>query len=997
MSSEIEPTQPVDQPVLNSPYHEPTAYWEYKGPSATKQPGRRPSAYWYKVDNIDRRGQTALELEEDRRPLVLVNRLRRDVKRWRESGWKGATGVTKALLRHWTRPDRPRRFFFCQIEAVETIIFLNEIRGVGPDGKRGTPLFRPEFTDADFNELHDVPSGGGSTPLTRMCTKLATGSGKTVVMGMLITWAFCNRGRNSSDTRFPAAALICCPNLTILERLKVLRTDTKGENYYIEFDMVPPQYTDLLRTGKVMVTNWHAFKPESPHVEGGRSYGVVNKGAEDDSAFTWNRLKELTESGPIMVLNDEAHHAYRPAPMTEDQIKKLKLSPTDIEEREEATVWVQGLDRIHRSIGIQCCIDLSATPFYIPGSGYPEGEPFPWIVSDFGLMDAIESGITKIPRLPVSDTTGKPDPKYFRLWRNITDKLAADQRLSNKRPKPEVVWDRAEGALQTLAGEYKAQFESIRDASDLADKTMPCMILVCDNTDIAQLFFERISGQTETEDIPDADDITEDGDSDDIIPTKGKKLKKRTVYSDGKVFPELFSNREGVLRTLRIDSKVLDKDDNLREIVNTVGKRGKPGQDVRCVVSVAMLTEGWDANNVTHILGLRAFGSQLLCEQVVGRGLRRMNYHPDPISGLLPEEYVDVYGIPFSVIPYKGKKSNTPPPPPVIRVRALPERAQYEIQFPNVEGYVYALNKPLIRANVADMEPVSIEPTREPTAVFLRIATGYTEGTVSGKGFGDFIEQNRDAYYAANHLQQIEFEIARQVVAALVGEGAMAPIGGAPKMRGYARHQLFPQVLRIVHRFVDTKIHWNGCDYRELGLDAYVRLIVQRMLAAIEPNAAQGEAPLLPLLNRFKPTGTTADVDFTTTRPVHSTVRSHVEAVVLDSSWEQTASFYLEQQHNLVEFYVRNDRPFLLIPYTDHEGISRMYEPDYIVRLRDGTNLLLEVKGMPNNESATKHQGAKRWLSAVNHWGKLGKWDFLESHKSEELPEKLKGLLNKKS
>src|SRR5579871_684392 len=584
-----EPTlvQPVESPVICNPYQEPAEYWDYdrtSGP-ASRQPGRRPSAYWYKVEGAGTRGQTALELDEDRRPLELVNKLRRDVKRWHDSNWEGATNVTKDLLRHWTRPDRPRRLFFCQIEAVETILFLNEIRGLRRDGTRGKPRFNPDFTDEDFALLLDYPANATYAPLTRMCTKLATGSGKTVVMAMLITWAFCNRGRTPSDTRFPKAALVCCPNLTIKERLGVLRPDAAGEDYFTQFDMVAPQYRDLLGIGKVLVTNWHAFAPESPHEEGGKSYGVVNKGEEDDETFARNRLGDLADMGPILVLNDEAHHAYRPAPLQE---KLAGEEATEAKkEREEATVWIQGLDRLNKAVGIQCCIDLSATPFYIKGSGYPEGEPLPWIVSDFGLVDAIESGITKIPRLPVSDTTGKPDPKYFRLWRDITANLSAQERQSNRRPKPEVVWLRTEDAFQTLAGEYKKTFDAIADARDTALKAPPVLIVVCDNTDIAELVFENISGQREVEAIseaPDEEDETEDEES---APKRGKP-KKRIDYGEGKVFPQLFSNAPGRMHTLRIDTRLLDKveseDPNatrdraareLREVVNTVGKPGQ--------------------------------------------------------------------------------------------------------------------------------------------------------------------------------------------------------------------------------------------------------------------------------------------------------------------------------------------------------------------------------------------------------------------------------------
>ncbi len=783
----------------------------------------------------------------------------------------------------------------------------------------------------------------------------------------------------------------------------MLRTDTSRGDYYSEFDIVPSLYRDLLRSGKVLVTNWHAFAPESEHSEGGKSYSVVQKGKESDEAFARNRLDELFDYAPVMVLNDEGHHAYRPAPIKEEV--RETLTAQEISEREEATIWIRGLDRINKACGIGLCVDLSATPFYLLGSGYPEGEPFPWIVSDFGLVDAIESGITKIPRLPVFDTTGRPDPKYFRLWKNITYDLAASERLSNRRPKPEVVWRKADDALQQLASEYEKTFNAVQEASELAQKAPPVMILVCDNTNIAQVFFENISGQTEVEDAEPEAGEAEENEEEPEGGTKAKKPKKRIVYGTGKVFPHLFQNEKGRVRTIAIDSKRLEKIESedpsatkdkaareLREVVNTVGKPGKAGQDVRCVVSVAMLTEGWDANNVTHILGLRAFRSQLLCEQVVGRGLRRRNYTPDPVSGLLPEEYVDVYGIPFTVIPYKGKTSSTPIDKPVNHVKALPERAGFEIRYPNVEGYVYALSKPLVRAHVPAMESLIIEPENTPTATFVKVAAGYAEGTASGGGIGEFVEHNRSQYYAATHLQAIEFEITRQIVAALVGEGPQAPIGGSARMRGFARHQLFPQVLRIVHQYVATKVLWRGAHRCELGLEKYVQRIKERMLDAIEPDDTQGEAPLMPLLNRFKPIGSTEDIEFTTTRPVHACQRSHVNAVVLDSRWEQTAAFFLEQRHDLAPFYVRNERPFVLIPY-DYEGVPQHYEPDYLVRLRNGSTLVLEVKGMQDDETQAKHQAARRWISAVNNWGRLGRWEFAVCNDPQMLVTMLEAML----
>ena len=453
------PIQPVERPILCNPYEEPNAHWVYDTETGEtiRQPGRRDAGYWYKTERTGS-GQLQIFREEEWDDLPLVNRLRDDVRRWRESNYRNATNVTRELLNHWTREDKERRLFFCQLEAVETIIWLAEIRRAG---KRTG--FNPQFTDENLNELVDAPEMTDLPELIRYGCKMATGSGKTVVMAMLIAWAFCNRGKVPSDDRFPKAALVVCPNLTIKERLQVLRPES-SDNYYDAFELMPTKLRPLLNSGKVLVTNWHQFALESPQAEGGSTYSVVNKGEETPDAFAKRVLGELYERAPIMVLNDEGHHAYRPAPIDE----KETLSRAEKSERQDATVWISGLDRINAACGVRFCVDLSATPFYIHGSGHPEGTPFPWLVSDFGLVDAIESGITKIPRLPVSDTTGRPEPKYFRLWRAINDQILPGDRLPGrgKKPKPEAVYREAQDALNTLASQWKERFEYIQQASD---------------------------------------------------------------------------------------------------------------------------------------------------------------------------------------------------------------------------------------------------------------------------------------------------------------------------------------------------------------------------------------------------------------------------------------------------------------------------------------------------------------------------------------------------
>ena len=981
------PIQPVERPILCNPYEEPDAHWVYDTETgeAIRQPGRRDAGYWYKTERTGS-GQLRLFQEEERDDLPLVNALRDDVRRWRESNYRNATNVTRELLRHWTREDKERRLFFCQREAVETIIYIAEI--LRTDKRIG---FNPQFAKADLAKLVDPPNTPNIPDLIRYGCKMATGSGKTVVMAMLIAWAFCNRGKVPSDERFPAAALVVCPNLTIKERLQVLRPESP-DNYYDAFELIPTKLRPLLNKGKVLVTNWHQFAPESEHSEGGQSYAVVNKGEETPDAFAKRVLGELHERAPIMVLNDEGHHAYRPAPADE------KLSADEKKEREEATVWISGLDTINRACGIRFCVDLSATPFYIQGSGHSEGSPFPWLVSDFGLVDAIESGITKIPRLPVSDTTGRPEPKFFRLWQAIQEEISPADRLPGKKPKPEAVYREVEDALNTLASQWKERFEYIEGASDAQDKTPPVMIIVCDNTNIAEHFFEKISGEEDRE------VVEENGKQ-----GKGKKKKQtETVYGQGQVFPDMLSNNEGISRTLRIDSKRLAEAENedpqknrtqaaedLRRVVATIGKPGQPGAQIRCVVSVAMLNEGWDANNVTHILGLRAFSSQLLCEQVVGRGLRRMNYTPDPETGLLTEEYVDVYGIPFSVIPFKGRPKNKPEPidKPKNHVRAIPERADFEIRFPVVEGYAFALKKNEIHANINSMTPLRLEPEYTPTAVFVKPAAGYEIGAPTILGPGDFIEHDRTAYYKATHIQHIKFEIARRIVIALVGDRVNQRNSESDlNLRLQSRHRLFPQVFRLVDAYVEKKVDFSGCDPCELGQQKYMERIVERLLTAIQPAETEGEPPLLPILNRYKPTGTSSEVDFMTTRPCHGTQRSQINQVVLDTQrWERSACFWLEASE-VVAYYVRNDHLGFGIPY-EYTGVPHSYEPDFIVRLKNDVNLILEIKGYEGDQELAKYVGAKRWVSAVNNWGDLGKWDFHVCRDPQRLRHELASLV----
>jgi type III restriction enzyme len=1009
------PIQPVDKPILCTPYAEPDQHWVYDPTTGipTRTPGRREASYWYKTERTgSAQQQLVFMAEENRDNLPLVNALREDVRRWRQSQWKGASETTKTLLRHWWREDRPRRLFFCQLEAAETVIYLREMLAQGR-----VPQFKPQLSLADHAalmagenprpqewvakvaqhpRLADRPHGDGHQALVRYACKMATGSGKTVVMALLLAWAFCNRNGPTGDARFPRRALVVCPNLTIKERLSVLRPGDP-DNYFDKFDLVPSGLRPALAGGRVLVANWHLFNPQAEEIRvGGVAIGQL--GPETPEAFARARLGELGVDEPLLVLNDEGHHAYRPAPVREGEA----LTAEERAEREEATVWVSGLDRINAACGVAFSVDLSATPFYLHGSGYPEGSPFPWIVSDFGLVDAIESGITKIPRLPAVDNTGRPEPQFFKLWQHVTANLASGERLPGGKPKPEVVFRKAEAALLTLAGQWAGRLKQIEEAAPGQDRTPPVLIVVCDNTDIAEHFHRMISGEETIIADGNADDDTDDGDED-AAARRRKKARPVKRYGNGLAgFPQLW-NRPGREVTLRVDSNLLaaaeSEDPNatrkeaaeeLRRIVSSVGRIGAPGEHIRCVVSVNMLSEGWDANNVTHILGLRAFHSQLLCEQVVGRGLRRMDYTPDPATGRLTEEYVDVFGVPFSLIPFKGRPPGDPPPPddrPKHEVLALPERAAFEIRFPVVEGFVVDLKRNLLRCDIEAMTAIRLDPVDVPTAAFVRPQVGYAVGTPGqATGFG-FELVTREVYYRETHPQTIAFEIAREVVRRLTD--ASQP--NSERLRAAGRAALFPQVLQFAQRYIRERVDLNGCHPCEVGLQVYAQRIVGLLMDAIRPDEDRGEPPLLPRLNRYRPTGSSAAVRFKTVKPVQATSASHLNFVAADTgSWEQAAATQLEMaaKQGLVQCYVRNDRLELNIPY-EFYGQPRTYEPDFVVRMADGSHLLLEVKGPVPAEVSAKHEAAARWVAAVNRWGQLGRWRFLPSHEPQRLVEQL--------
>ncbi|MCA1560781.1 MAG: DEAD/DEAH box helicase family protein [Acidobacteria bacterium] len=1014
----------VPTPIVCSPYEEPDKHWFLQeGVPPELRPDRRPAMYFYHPPSGPEAAAdapTGIAIE-----LKLVNLVRTRVKQWRAEGWPGVSGTTLELLEYWRRDGRQQRLFFAQLEATETIVFLTEARR---DYLQGI--------DVPLDEPSLDRKADGVQAFRRYAAKMATGSGKTTVMGMLAAWNILNKVHRHANAAYSDVVLIVCPNVTIRNRLAELDPHVGDASLYRTRDLVPAHLMPDLAKGRVLVTNWHVFEPHSMQA-GGVSARVLKTGVrkrirefitigpkttvargkryvtqdeferqraaglidvleeeldatgnlkrvfieaeryvESDAAVV-NRVlgRQAGSKQNILVFNDEAHHAYRirkPEPDADEEDVFGERLEVD-EFYKEATVWIEGLDRVHKLRRINFCVDLSATPYYLGRVGQDANRPFPWVVSDFGLTDAIESGLVKIPQLAVRDTTGREIPGYFNIWRWIVPQLTAPERGGRRGSvKPEAILKWASTPIAMLAGlweELRAEWESQKD-----DPRPPVFIIVCKNTAIAKVVFEWLAEDRPPVGIP-----------------------KANVQG--------FRNTAERTNTIRVDSKVVHETDSdqpksdealwMRLTLDTVGKTDwpydrvgrpiypegfeelarkrpgeplhPPGRDVRCIVSVGMLTEGWDCNTVTHIVGLRPFMSQLLCEQVVGRGLRRRTYDVGE-DGRLTEEVAKVFGVPFQVVPFKTNAKG-PSQPRVKRhhVYALPARANLEIRFPRVEGYRQAVRN-RISVDWSDVPPLWLDPMKIPPEVQMKAALSTNAGRPSLMGPGRLENVDLNPYRAGRREQELVFQLARD----LAREYLASPSCEAPPQ------VLFPQLVRIAERFVTDVVRPVPPAHRlDLFLSPYYGWAIERLVSAIRPDMSEGEPPEIPRYESSRGPGSTAEVDYWTSKDVREVVHSHLNYIVADTKvWEQSAAYILDT-HSVVESFVKNAGLGFAIPYL-HNGRVHDYQPDFIARLAVApqTHLILETKGF-DDLAEVKAAAAERWVAAVNADAQFGRWEYV--------------------
>jgi len=912
----------IDHLIINKPYDEPSRYWLYDAPSMSFKltNGRRPAGYMAASSN-----KKILNDPGKFIPLPLVNQIRGRVKEWREGNvadgipsYSGVTGITKRLLEHWNNPEERegRRFFYCQLEAIETLIWLMEA---------------PEAHKVGIN----IPSDGGE--FRRLCAKMATGTGKTIVMSMLIAWQALNKITYPQDTRFSKNFLVVAPGLTVRNRLSVLVPAGEG-NYYDEFNIVPLGLREKLRQAKVIVRNWHALAWEGEEkIRKRRS--VDKRGAKSDEAYTREVLAEMESARNIVVLNDEAHHAWRvPA--------GIRLRSEEKKDAEEATIWIGGLDRLHKARGILTAYDFSATPFTPTGKAADEENLFGWIVSDFNLNDAIESGLVKTPRVVVRDDgklTSDYKSQFYHLYTIPEVKTSLNQRNAPETaPLPQLL----QVAYTMLGADWQETAKNWKGSGHIVP---PVMITVANRTETAaRVKYHFDSGRDTTPELC-APERT--------LHIDSKVLEMAEAQAEESAGETEEGSGEADEPTRKLSKKEQAK--RLRDTVDSIGKIGGLGQSIQHVISVAMLTEGWDAKNVTHIMGLRAFSSQLLCEQVVGRGLRRTSYDIED-DGLFKPEYVNIFGVPFTFMPYESAEDGKSPkiPAPKTRIEPLSERAELAISFPNVVRVEYTF-RPLLSLDVNGVEPLTLSAYETPR--FAQLAP-----ILDGKhDFSKIKEIDLEQLQTEIRLQTSVFDEALSISRNMKFSWKGSPV------------QLFTQLVPIVERFiVSRRLEFSP---PLLALDDVKKRILVRLNAEKIVNhlsrhiQSENMEELKLVVDENYPILSTADVKaWDTSKPCVHTRKSHINFCVCDSTWEANEAMNLDRS-NSVKAWAKNDHIGFEIAYM-YNGTEHKYRPDFLIRMTTDEILVLETKGQETEQDKAKRSALREWIRAVNMHGGFGRW-----------------------
>lgn len=927
----------IDKLIINSPYQEPTQHWHYRRETRDFliKEGRRPAGYVIATPNAKGFDDAGVFIE-----IELVNQIRPRVKLWREAGYSGVTGITKRLLEHWQdiTERENNKFFFCQLEAIETLIWLTE------------------SSTADKVGI-DIQGDGGL--FERWCSKMATGTGKTIIMAMILAWQFLNKVTYSTDKRFSKNALIIAPNLTVKSRLQVL-LPAHEQNYYQAFNIVPTDLMDKLRLGKIIIHNWHTLawdnqeKIDAKFEKGQlRSVDKRQRMELSDTAYAKQVLNELANAKNIIVINDEAHHAWRvPA---ESKIKGVRK-----EDIEESTIWVGGLDRIHKTNGILRCFDLSATPFAPSGKKADEEALFSWIVSDFGLNDAIESGLVKTPRVVIRDNSSVTSDLKSRLYHIYRDSEVKDD-INRKADPSEPLPDLLINAYFLLGLDW---LETKKLWLQQGHKIPPVMITVANRTETSA----RIKYAFDHQQIL----IAELCNTENLLQIDSKVLEQ----AEAEVETVNLENDDDLENTPKLSKK--QQAELLRLTVDTVGKAGQPGEQIQNVLSVGMLSEGWDAKTVTHIMGLRAFSSQLLCEQVIGRGLRRVSYEVGN-DGLFEAEYVNIFGVPFTFLPHEGGDIEPPSPSqPKTKIEPVSEKVEHEISFPNILR-IDSVYKPKLTLDWDEVKILELDP-------YTSITEAELAAIIAGKP--------NDKVKAEIGLEKITSETRLQTIIFKVSS-TIYNSENRSDWKG-SKEVFLAQLVRLVEQFIQSgkiqvkyDIFHSDNSKRKVLMMLNMNKIVQHIWTEIR---AENTEKLAPVFDKENPIRSTADAGtWWTSKPCEWLNKSHISHCVYDSTWEASEAYFLEKSEH-VKSFVKNDHLGFQIFY-NYNGVIRKYYPDFIIRLSNNEYLILEVKGQDDQKSQIKREFLNAWINAVNEYGGFGHWHWAVSYHPSDVEKKITSCL----
>ncbi|MBB1125164.1 BPTD_3080 family restriction endonuclease [Thiospirillum jenense] len=996
----------IKNPIINSPFSIPQRHFSLIHTGITDQiiTGRRQSVYISPIPPPKVKNKLlALELPNDYRcdDNPLINGLRERVGVWRQLGYPSVTATTRRLLNDWQRDGRNKRLFFCQLEAVETIIYLTEI-APNKDGNQGSYWLH------QLRERNAAATPDDQPLLNRMACKMATGSGKTVVMAMLIAWQALNKHAVRTDKRFTDAFLIVCPGITIRDRLRVL-LPSDPENYYRHLDLISLADLDILGSAKIVITNYHAFMLRESNEAAGLTKRVLT-GKRPQSAFeeTPGQMvkrvcSEFGNKRHIIVINDEAHHCYQSKPNTENEKLTGEIKREAAVRAAEARVWMNGLKAVQHKLGIKAVYDLSATPYFLAGSGYKEGELFQWVVSDFGLIDAIESGIVKVPRFPVDDNTDDlGNPLCRNLWQVVGKQLPSGKKSDYTTGQ---LPDTLHSALRLLYGDYEREYCAYQKHLAAGHSVMPpIFIVVCSNTTVSKLVFDWIAGYEKTVagqtvlvpgHLPIFSNVKADGQDVGWAAHPNSLLIDSVRLESGEALTDEFRQAaaneiaEFKLELRQRPGRTTDQltdEDILREVMNTVGKRNKLGENIKCVVSVSMLTEGWDTNTVTHIMGIRAFSTQLLCEQVIGRGLRRMSYDLIPYRMTLadgsiaefdafPAEYAEIYGVPFQFIPMAGGNGELVKHAPTHVISVNERQTSCGIIFPRLAGYRYHLPAERVTAQFTASSQLILNTQHIPTQVEMAPVIGASH-----------IHTMRDLEMRREN--EVAFLLAKLVLETYFPQAPTEyAIGG--KVANEFKHWLYPQLLTITRRWLQHCVTYQDQTGPQLLLllDLAHTAAERIYQAIINGNQQQADdAPiLLPIFQPHNAIGDTNGVNYFTVRTTYSTSeKCPLSHVVGDSHWEIIVAKTLEQMPEVNAYVKAINQLDFSIPYT-YAGRARQYFPDFIVRIDDGygdadlLNVVLEVSGDQRDDKDAKTATMQTlWIPAVNNAKRFGRWAFVE-------------------